>query len=206
MNRSGTRYLGVMLLGIAMLAGTAQAGTVLTLSDMSSDETSPDVLDATLLFTVSGSQLILMATNDTPVVGGFDIDAVYFNSTSNVDDLVLTTAPTGWSMERALTADGFGRFDYALMSVSGNDPDDIAPGDSLTFTFDIVAGGPCVETDFTADFSQIPPGEHPVLAAAKFMNGPNGDSAFGAVTPEPHTALLILMGMGLLSRRRRRRS
>jgi hypothetical protein len=204
MGDSGTRIVRAALLGLVLLAGSAQAGTVLTLSDLSSDETNPDVLNATLVFSVLGSELTLAVTNDTPAVGGFDIDAVYFNSTSEVQDLVLTPDVPGWTLVHNEAADGFGRFDYALMTASGNDLLDLAPGESLTFTFEILGNGPFLETCLTTDSSQIPPGEHPTLAAAKFMSGPGGDSAFGAVIPEPHTGLLILIGVGLLGRRKRR--
>ena len=90
------------------------------------------------------------------------------------------------------------------MTTSGNDEQDLAPGDSAVFVFDIVGAGPFLETDFTTDLSQIPPGENPALAAAKFMSGPNGDSAFGAHVPEPHTGLLALIGLSLAARRTRR--
>ena len=199
-----TTILGTILLCTAALTGTAQAGMALTLSDLSSDETDPAVLDATLLFTVTGSELVIAATNDTPVGSGFDIDAVYFNATPEVTDLVPAPAVDGWTLVRDETADGFGRFDFALMTASGNDPLDLGPGESLTFTFDIIGSGAFLDTSFTAEFSQVPPGEHPALAAAKFMSGPGGDSAFGAVVPEPHTGLIALIGIGLLRRSKRR--
>ena len=65
MDGSGTKIIQAAFLGLALLAGSAQAGTVLTLSDLSSDETNPDVLNATLVFSVMGSELTLAATNDT---------------------------------------------------------------------------------------------------------------------------------------------
>ena len=128
MHGSRTTVLWVTLLGFATLAGTARAGAVLTLSDLSSDETSPDVLDATLVFAVSGSQLTLAATNDTPVGGGFDFDAIYFNAASEVEDLLPAPGVTGWTLVYDEKADGFGTFDYALMTESGNDLLDLGPG------------------------------------------------------------------------------
>ena len=40
------------------------------------------------------------------------------------------------------------------------------------------------------------------LVAAKFVNGPGDDSAFGTV-PEPSTAVLFMLGLAGLSLRRR---
>lgn len=204
MRFSKTTFVAAAVLLVGLFGRPAKAGTVLTLSDLSSDETSAEELDATLLFAVYGDELTLTVTNDTPEVGGFDIDAVYFNATSNITGLQSVPPVSGWTLFPNESADGFGTFDFAIISDLGNDPGEIAPGDSLSFTFDVIGSGPFVETDFTTEFSAVPPGDNPVLAAAKFVNGTSDDSAFGAVIPEPGSALLTLIGVGALGWIKRR--
>ena len=190
---------------VASLSPAAPAA-VLTLSDLSSDETSAEVLDATFVFDVVGAELTFTATNDTPQPGGYDLTALYFNAHPDVTELALDPAVTGWNLLTGESADGFGVFDFALISVSGNDEMEIQPGESLAFTFDITGTAPFLDADFTTEFSTIPPGDRPALAAAKFMSGPGDDSAFGAVVvPEPATLLLGLIGAGVVSRTSRRR-
>ncbi len=204
MRFSKTTFVAAAVLLVGLFGRPAEAGTVLTLSDLSSDETSAEELDATLLFAVYGDELTLTVTNDTPEVGGFDIDALYFNATSNITGLQFVPPVSGWTLFPNETADGFGTFDFAIISDPGNDPGEIAPGGSLSFVFEVIGSGPFVETDFTAEFSEVPPGENPALAAAKFVNGTSDDSAFGAVIPEPGTALLTLIGVGTLGWIKRR--
>jgi hypothetical protein len=182
---------------VGLLATSAvNASPVLTLSDLSSDETSPEDLDATLAFDVLGDRLILLVTNDTVGEDGFDISEIYFNSLVDEMDLILSPPVMGWNLLRDQRADGFGTFDFALLSDLGNDPAEIIPGESLSFVFDVSAIDPVTAVNFASDLSEIPPGEHPVVAAAKFVNGPGDDSAFGAVIPEPGTVLLVLLGCG----------
>lgn len=204
MRFSITTLVAVSVLLVGLFGRPAGAGTVLTLSDLSSDETSAEELNATLLFSVFGDELTLAVTNDTPVDGGFDIGAVYFNATSNVTGLQLVPPVSGWTLFPGESADGFGTFDFAIISDLGNDAGEIASGDSLIFTFEVIGSGPFAETDFTTEFSEVPPGENPALAAAKFVNGSNDDSAFGAVIPEPGSALLTLIGVGAFGRIRQR--
>ena len=191
--------MGVVTVVVVALLSAAAPGAVLTLSDLSSDETDPELLDATFIFDVVGSSLLFTASNDTPPVGGYDLTAIYFNARSNVTELILDPAVPGWTFHTGESADGFGVFDFALISDSSNDEAQIQPGESLAFTFDIVGTTPFVNDDFTTEFSVIPPGEHPALAAAKFQSGPGDDSAFGAVVvPEPATLLLGLIGAGMI--------
>ena len=191
------QFLGTVVVVGLLATSAADAGPVLTLSDLSSDETSPEDLDATLAFDVLGDRLILLITNDTAGHDVFDISEIYFNSMDNETGLVLSLPVPGWNLFRDQRADGFGTFDFALLSDLGNDPAEIIPGASLSFTFDVAGIDPVTAVNFASDLSEIPPGEHPVVAAAKFVNGPGDDSAFGAVIPEPGTAVLFLFACGL---------
>lgn len=196
-------FAHVLLLGL-LLSGSAYAGTVLTLSDASSDETDPAMLSAHLSFDVSGSTLTLTAFNDTAGDESFDLSAIYFNATSSVDHIVLLSAPPGWEILTLQHAGMFGTFDYALFSQRGNDPWEIHPGQSQEFILEISGSIPLLDTDFTTDLSTIPTGNRPSLAAIKFINGPGDDSAFGAVVPEPTT--LILLGFAACAACSRRKN
>jgi hypothetical protein len=196
------RHLVIAAAIAILLAESARGGTVLTLSDFSSDETSPAVLDASLDFLVQGDMLHVTVTNETPATGGYDIDAVYFNAGPGVDGLELMTPVDGWSLATSQRADGFGTFDFALETAGANDPFEIAPQESVTFQLHVDSAVFVGEAAFTTDMSSIPPGSRSVVAAAKFTNGPGDDSAFGAVIPEPGT--LALLAVGLLAAIRRR--
>lgn len=192
---------------IVSLAGldSAQAGSILRLSELSSDETPAGNLLAELEFSVTGSTLLLTVTNETSGQAGYDIDAIYFNGLPHIDGLTLNgvAGSTGWVIALNERADGFGVFDFALLTDSGNDPAEIPPGESLDFQFSIEGTGPFRNSDFTSQFSTIPPGSRPSLAAIKFKNGPGDDSAFGStVIPEPTTLVLLLSGLAVATRRR----
>jgi hypothetical protein len=189
-----------LVVALAGFASPARAGTTLTLSDMSSDETSAADLSATLTFNVSAETLTLLVTNETDAATGFDISEVYFNAALDVTGLSLIPEVPGWTLLENQRADGFGTFDFGLLSDLGNDPAEIGPTESLEFNFEITGMSPFDDVYFTTKFSSIPPGEHPALAAAKFVSGPGDDSAFGAVIPEPATLLLMLLGSGLIAR------
>lgn len=95
---------------------------------------------------------------------------------------------------RATRVGKFGQFKFALKAFQFAPPleNDIAPGESVVFSFAISGSGPFADTDFTSEVSQNPPGNTPSRAAAKFVNGPNGDSAFGATQTDPVSGLLTL--------------
>lgn len=196
----------VLILTAVGWVAPARAGIVLALSDMSSDETSPADLSATLAFAVSGSSLDLIVTNATSLTDGFDITEIYFNTTTEISGLILTDGGLGWTLLADQRADGFGLFSYALLNDSGNDLLEILPGETQVFTLGIAGSGFYVDSDFTTKFSTIPPGSNPALAAAKFVSGPGDDSAFGAIVPEPATGLLMLSAIAMLGARRRRHS
>ena len=179
------------------------AGTVLELSDRSSDETPASFLSASFHFSVSGDLLTLGVFNQTEAPFEFNLSEIFFNGASPVDDLNLLTAPPGWSFLLNQRADGFGRFDFALIGEHGTNAAIIEPDDSAVFTFDILGDGPFTDASFTTAMSSIPPGSTSVVAAAKFVNGPGDDSAFGALVPEPVTGILVWSGwMAVLARKR----
>ncbi len=80
----------------------------------------------------------------------------------------------------------FGQFRFSIFHPGG--PDEglvVAGGDAVFFLFNIVSTGIAVDTDFTSEVSFTPPGNTPSFGAAKFVNGPNDDSAFGATQTQP---------------------
>ncbi|MBW2275101.1 MAG: PEP-CTERM sorting domain-containing protein [Deltaproteobacteria bacterium] len=79
--------------------------------------------------------------------------------------------------------------------VGETNPNVIQPAKSVTFVFSIDGTG-LDDNDF------IQPNENGYLGAAKFVNGPGDDSAFGAV-PEPSTGLLLIAGLAGLGAWRR---
>ena len=213
---------------------TVQANaTPLFLSSASSDETPAEWLTALLEFEVSENDsaylLRLTVTNLTGVEDTtlleepayFNISEIYFNATSNVQELIFLR-PGGWELfayddpdakRNATKADGFGIFDFALKAdkQNANNPDLITPGEKVDFIFDIVVVGAAPsDTDFTTEFTTDKNGNDIALVAAKFVNGPDwnptDDSAFGAI-PEPATLLLVGTGLiGLAGIRRKRNS
>jgi hypothetical protein len=186
------------------------------LSNASSDETPAEWLSATLEFTVTGGAalggqtLSLTVTNNT---GGetpaFALSQIFFNSAAGVG-LSLTSVTDGlnWGLNTGAHADSFGVFDFQLATPEQQgSPGAIAAGASLTFGFDIT-GDTVTAGDFTTEFSTIPPGDHAAIAAAKFIQGPDGDddSAYGAYIPLPPAlpmGIAGLIGIGVLGRRRR---
>jgi hypothetical protein len=113
-------------------------------------------------------------------------------------------------------ADGFGIYDFALLDGMGMAAALLGPGESIEFVLEINGGvGSFVQSDFE-DFATPLNGDVLGLAAAKFVNGPDGcsdgdpntpmcDSAFGTVVPEPGTSALLGFGLAGLAMLRRRR-
>ena len=196
---------------VILLIGSGVQAATLTLSDLSSDSTPASVLDATMDFSVAGTQLTLIVTNTTSAPNEFRITEVAFNGAANVAGLSLVSATSntdgdvtgGWSLNNNVGMDGFGKFDFQLIDGTGADPDQIASGENVTFVLNIAGTGPFADTDFIR-LSSTPPGSTEALASIKFTGGPGDDSAFGAVVPVPAAAWLFGSALGLMGWIRRR--
>ncbi len=196
------RYLiaAVGILGFT----TAAPASLIFLSDLSSEPgTDPGLLNATMEFSIAGNTLTLTVTNNTADPTAYRMNELYFNAPDGVT-LSFDGMP-GWSMATGVHAGGFGTFDFGLTDGQGQSQSQIFPAEVVAFTFSITAGAP-TEQDFVSLFSTIPPGDMLAIVAAKFIGGPNDDSAYGAAIPAPGVlALLGVAGLAGGGRRRRRR-
>ncbi len=98
---------GLAAIAVSLVCANATA-SIITLSQLSSDDTDPALLSATFDFAVSGSTLTLSVTNDTLAPpNDYLISEVYFNAP---DGVTLSFAGlTGWTFMTDQGADGFGR-------------------------------------------------------------------------------------------------
>jgi hypothetical protein len=192
-------------LGIAPVASASVFE--LHLSDFSSDQTLANDLSATWEFSVVGDQLAITVTNDTVAPSEFNMNQLFWNGPDGVS-LTAGSLPTGWFFSAAPDAvmvSGFGKFDFLLRNGQGEtDPSLINPGETLGFMFTIFGGADA--EDFATSFS-VPssPEGISVIIAAKFVNGPGDDSAFGAAVPAPGVLALIGVAGVIAGRPRRRR-
>jgi hypothetical protein len=198
---------------IAVLSFNVHAGLV-TLCDYTTDSTPAEDLDATVEFSLTGSNLTIVVTNstdgpDSGMDNGYDITRVYFNATDNILGLTLEEPDFGWvlySLGNKTKAGGLGQFDYALRGKIGSSPIIVEGESSKTFNLSVTHDGSGISaSDFYSELSSRPPGNNPMLVAAKFQRGPNDDSAFGGTdTPEPATITILGIGsMFLLMKRKK---
>ena len=206
------RWLLCSLIALPLAWASPAAALTIVLSQFSSDETPAEVLDATLEISVAGDQLTLTVTNDTTAPDEYDITEIFFNAASNVTGLTLDSATHSaegdvtdlWNLATNVGQGPFGTFDFHLSTdnAGGNATEDIEPGQNVVFVFTIAGTGPFTDADF-AELSTLPPGDQPVVAAAKFVHGPDDDSAFGGSVPEPASLSLLAAALvGIAARRR----
>jgi len=204
MRRPVLAFIFLACFSIAAPAGA----TPVTLSLYSSNGTPASVMDATFDFSVVGTTLTLTVTNTTTAPNEYNINEVYFNGSANVSSLTLTSATHSTAGDvladwipvlTGVMVDGFDTFDFGLQDGTGElAPPAIGPMENTVFVLSIAGSGPFNDLDFIVNNSMG------LTAAAKFVNGPGDDSAYGAV-PEPSTALLLASGLLLLGARRRTR-
>ena len=199
--------LAFIVLAIFSIAAPAGATSV-NLSLFSSDSTPASVLDANFDFSVVDTTLTLTVTNTTTAPNEYNINEVYFNGSANVSSLSVVSVThsvagdvlSDWiPLLTGVAVDGFDTFDFGMMDGLGElAPPAIGPTENAIFVFSITGTEPFGDLDFIVDNS------FGFSAAAKFVNGPGDDSAYGAV-PEPSTALLLASGLLVLGARRRTR-
>lgn len=201
---------------LAFLACLPVGASALTLqlSTISSDETDPADLTADFEIDVVGTTLTIEVTNTDLNGAEFNINQIFFNGSDDVTSIAFDGAThsvagdvtAAWApLESSAFVNGaFGTFDYALTDgVGENNPNIIEPGEMITFSFTVNAG--LTAEDFAVANAQG------WQIAAKFVNGPDDDSAFGAgdggfpPVPEPLTAALLASGLVGLVRMGRRR-
>lgn len=197
-----TRSLAVAAAAVVVAIGGAANAAMITLSDFASTEgVNPDILNATMDFSLSGSTLTLTVSNLTADPWGFNMNEVYFNGGDGLTSLTPSSLPDGWSFGTNTQANGYGVFDFSVTRDNGNnDGPFVTAGNSLVFEF--IVGGFVTENDFISNFSTLP-GDQAGIVAAKFVQGPDDLSSFAIAIPAPGAGLLL--AAGLLGGRRRRR-
>jgi hypothetical protein len=204
--------------GISLLGVRGAEGATFALSDASSDTTPLQWLSATLSYTLLSSQTLeLSVRNDTSAAARFDIAWIFFNTAPEVSYIQLSSATSSTRGDNTsawhlgyygydIFTSVFGNFDYALRTEPGTTGVDlIAPGETQSFTLSVFCASYVgCDDDLLDGWSEQ--GRTPASVAMRFVYGPGGDAAFGALTtavPEPGTAALVALGLAGLARRRR---
>ena len=189
----------IAMVGALAFANAASA-TLINLSSASSDDTPFGLLSATMDFDVAGTTLTLTVTNNTSDPDAYMINELFFNGPDGVT-LAFDNMP-GWTFSTDEIVGVFGTFDFALIDGQGGNPNQIEAGETVVFTFTIT--GTADKNGFIKALSIPTGGGDGWIVAAKFVNGPGDDSAFGAAVPTPGV-LALLGAAGLFGGRRRRR-
>lgn len=221
-------FITLVLCGLCVVvAAPCASGAMVNLSLFASTETGPAAdpadLFADVFFELPGGvgnntpvalpvTLTVILDNRTDETNFWDIQQLAFNVPDNVDSLVLTAPPVGWTELfdneplGGSQVNGFGMFDVTLTDGVGGNPAQVLPGEMETFIMELGGSGFITENDFVSEFSEIDPGMGglPMLVAAKFVNGPGDASGYGATNiPEPGSLALLALGALAILRRRR---
>jgi PEP-CTERM motif len=197
-----------VLLGVCLF-GLQAGAAMITLSDVSDNETSIAAADmsATIDFSVTGSTLTVSVDN---LAASLRMTDIYFNASSDVASITLTSGPTNtntgealWAGSSSASTASFGTFDYVLSGISAGTGKNkqtgmVLAGGSAVFTF-ALTGSNLDANDFGVEATVMG-----ANGAATFRTGTSGGTAaMGAqmvVTPEPATAAMLVMGLGILAR------
>jgi hypothetical protein len=211
--RARTAALAALVGGMCLAALPAHATVNLDFSQLSSDSTPAAALDANVLFSVVGSQLLIDIQNNSL----YSVADLYFNTDTDITGLAFNNAGAtnaAWGVtggtSQAQGADGMGSYNWWVTFGSGSNR--LGAG-TTSLVFDMTTTGPVTEGTIGTKFSINPPGSQTALGVLKFEAGPNDDSAFGGSTiatttstvPEPTSMALLGLGALPLLRRLRRR-
>lgn len=188
----------------ALFAAHSAHGAMILLSTHTSDGSDPTRLRATMDFSVVGSTMTLVVTNNTSSPAEYRVNSIGFNLPTGVT--LSFQGLTGWTTQSFQSTVGFGMFDIGLNTGGGSSPNQVQPnGGTRTFVFTILTGAPTAD-DFVAAASTTAGIELKSSGAAFFRAGPSNHAAWGAfVVPTPGASALGAAGVCVMLATRRRR-